>query len=229
MDPLIELEAWTRPEIAQVGRLPMRSPLLPAPDAETARGEKRNPWVRSLDGTWKFTLVDRPQLAPTDFMSPDLRDDDWADVSVPGLWTMQGFDRPIYTNVQMPFKGMPPDVPADNPTGLYRTTFSVPRTWAKRRIVLHVGAADSVLHVWVNGRVVGISKDSRLEAAFDVTDFVTVRENHLVLMVVRWSGNVRLHLVFLTMITAGSPLRFTIQMLNLFQRSKFLFVPCITF
>gem|GEM_PF-6861628 len=165
----------------------MRSPLRPAPDVETARGEGKNPWVRSLDGTWKFTLVDRPELTPAGFMSPTLRDDDWADVAVPGLWTMQGFDTPIYTNVQMPFKGVPPELPTANPTGLYRTTFSVPRAWARRRILLHVGAADSVLHVWVNGRAVGISKDSRLEAAFDVTDVVETGTNSLALMVVRWS------------------------------------------
>ncbi len=184
---LIALAAWTRPEITQVGRLPMRSPLPPAPDIETARGDCSNPWVRRLDGEWKFLLVDRPELAPTMFMAPTTSDDDWADVTVPGLWTMQGFDRPIYTNVQMPFKGVPPEVPSDNPTGLYRTTFTVPRAWAKRRIILHIGAADSVLHVWVNGRAIGISKDSRLEAAFDVTDAVSTGANSLALMVVRWS------------------------------------------
>ncbi len=184
---LIDLHAWTRPEITQVGRLPMRSPLAPAPDVKTAKGERANPWVRNLDGEWKFLLVDRPELAPTMFMAPTINDDDWGDVTVPGLWTMQGYDRPIYTNVQMPFKGVPPEIPADNPTGLYRTTFTVPRAWAKRRIVLHVGAADSVLHVWVNGRAIGISKDSRLEAAFDVTDAVSTGSNSVAFMVVRWS------------------------------------------
>ena len=165
----------------------MRSPLTPAPDVETARGDRNNPWVKRLDGEWKFLLVDRPEMAPTMFMAPTITDDDWADVTVPGLWTMQGYDRPIYTNVQMPFKGVPPEVPVDNPTGLYRSTFTVPRAWAKRRIVLHVGAADSVLHVWVNGRAIGISKDSRLEAAFDVTDAVSTGSNSLAFMVVRWS------------------------------------------
>ncbi len=120
-------------------------------------------------------------------MRPDHEDRDWAEVDVPGLWTMQGFDRPIYTNVQMPFRGVPPQVPEANPTGLYRTGFKVPKAWKGRRIVLHVGAADSVLHVWVNGHAVGISKDSRLEAAFDVTEHVHRGENLLALMVVRWS------------------------------------------
>ncbi len=186
---LIGLEAWTRPEITHVDRLPMRSPLLPSPDVETARaGAAANPWVRSLDGRWRFALVDSPAAVPADFMAPGHDDAAWAEVDVPGLWTMQGFDRPIYTNVQMPFRGVPPHVPDANPTGLYRTTFSVPTEWAARRVLLHVGAADSVLHVWVNGQAVGISKDSRLEAAFDVTDHVRPGPgNTLACMVVRWS------------------------------------------
>ncbi len=192
MDSLVALRAWTKPEITHVGRLPMRSPLLPAPDRDAALGERSNPWVRTLDGRWKFMLVASPELAPADFMAPALHevvseDAAWDDVDVPGLWTMQGYDRPIYTNVQMPFRGVPPEVPDDNPTGMYRRAFTVPRAWEKRRVVLHIGAADSVLHVWVNGRPVGISKDSRLEAAFDVTDVVTVGENSIALMVVRWS------------------------------------------
>ena len=187
-DALVRLAAWTRPEITHVGRLPMRSALLPAPDAATARDPSaENPWVHTLDGRWRFRLVDRPSEAPKKFASPDHRDRKWAEVDVPGLWTMQGFDRPIYTNVQMPFRGVPPQVPEDNPTGLYRTRFEVPEAWKGRRIVLHVGAADSVLHVWVNGHPVGISKDSRLEAAFDVTEHVHNGENLLALMVVRWS------------------------------------------
>ena len=80
-----------------------------------------------------------------------------------------------------------PTVPDANPTGIYRTAFSVPRAWAGRRVVLHVGAADSVLFVWVNGHEIGLSKDSRLEAEFDVTDHVQVGSNSLAMMVVRWS------------------------------------------
>ncbi|MGZ6912125.1 MAG: glycoside hydrolase family 2 TIM barrel-domain containing protein [Acidimicrobiia bacterium] len=188
-EDLLGLRAWTRPEITHVGRLAMRSSLLPAPDVATARAGRAaaNPWVRSLDGEWRFRLVARPEDVPDDFAGVDADDTGWDTVSVPGLWTMQGYDRPIYTNVQMPFRGVPPEVPVENPTGLYRRTFTVPKSWSRRRIVLHVGAADSVLHVWVNGRAVGVSKDSRLEASFDVTDHVRVGANVVALMVVRWS------------------------------------------
>jgi beta-galactosidase len=189
LDDLVALRAWTRPEVLHVGRLPMRAALVPAPDPDTARGGTAvvNPWRRTLDGEWRFHLADRPEVVPAGFTAAEFDDGGWATVTVPGLWTMQGHDRPIYTNVQMPFRGVPPEVPDDNPTGCYRTEFTVPRRWSKRRVVLTVGAADSVLHVWCNGVPVGISKDSRLEASFDVTEHVRPGRNLLALMVVRWS------------------------------------------
>ena len=107
---------------------------------------------------------------------------------MPGLWTMQGYDIPWYTNVQMPFPNPPPTVPEENPTGIYRRTFTVPRDWGGRRIRLHFGGVEGVLHVLVNGRPVGISKDARTPAEFDVTDLVRRRgPNELVAVVVRWS------------------------------------------
>ena len=102
-----------------------------------------------------------------DFAGAGFDDAGWAELPVPSNWTMHGYDRPQYTNVQMPFAGAPPNVPVDNPTGLYRRTFEVPADWAGRRVVLKVGGAESVLYVWVNGRPVGMGKDSRLPQAFD--------------------------------------------------------------
>ena len=85
------------------------------------------------------------------------------------------FDKPHYTNVQMPFAGTPPHVPEANPTGIYERTFELPESWAGRRIVLHVGAAESLLVVHLNGTEVGLSKDLHLAAEFDLTDAVTSR------------------------------------------------------
>jgi beta-galactosidase len=180
---------WTEPSVTGEGRLPMRSPLLPAADVVQARTGARDgsPWFLRLDGRWRFRLVDRPDAAPAGFTTRGYDDRAWAEVDVPGCWTMQGFDRPIYTNIAMPFPGMPPEVPDANPTGCYRTGFVVPAGWAGRRVVLHVGAADSVLFVWVNGHAVGVSKDSRLEAEFDITEHVLPGANVLAAMVVRWS------------------------------------------
>ena len=144
--------------------------------------------VERLDGEWRFAIANSPDDAVPGFTEPGFNDADWAQVAVPGLFTMQGFASPIYTNIQMPFRPRPPNVPADNPTGLYRRSFSVPSEWNDRRVVLHFGGAESVLFVWVNGVAIGMSKDSRLAAEFDVSDNVHFGGNNtLAAMVVRWS------------------------------------------
>jgi beta-galactosidase len=133
-----------------------------------------------LDGPWRFQLLRKP--------TDPLDDGVWREIAVPGCWTRQDtWDLPQYTNVQMPFPGQPPELPATNPTGVYERSFQLPASWADRRIVLHVGAAESVLLVRVNGTDVGISKDSHLAAEFDVTDLVRPGDNDLRLTVVKWS------------------------------------------
>ena len=132
-----------------------------------------------LDGTWRFQLLPRPDADP----SPT-----WGEIAVPGCWTMLGWgDNPHYLNVRMPFRDLPPRVPAANPTGLYEREVEVPERWAGRRIVLHVGAAESVLIARVNGREAGISKDSHLAAEFDVTELVRPGPNTVSLTVIKWS------------------------------------------
>jgi beta-galactosidase len=99
-----------------------------------------------------------------------------------GTW-----DLPHYTNVQMPFDGLPPAIPERNPTGVYEREFEVPAAWIGRRIVLHVGAAESVLIVDLNGGQVGIGKDSHLSSEFDLTDHLHPGANTLRLTIVKWS------------------------------------------
>src|SRR5262245_47312312 len=165
----------------------MRSPLSPYPDEASARVGGPTPWQLSLDGAWRFRLLSRPEDVTAEHLTGD--DSLWDTVTVPGNWTMQGYDRPHYTNVQMPFDGPPPRVPDLNPTGVYRTTIRLPRTSRRRRVVLHVGAAESVLYVYVNGRFAGSSTDSRLECELDITALVQPGANELACVVVRWSAH----------------------------------------
>jgi beta-galactosidase len=190
VDPIVAQRLWCQPEVTALGRLPMRSPLVPYPDLDLARSHdpERSPWWRSLDGDWKFQLVNRPESAPDGWHQVRFDDRSWRTVAVPGCWTRQDVgDPPQYTNVQMPFEGEVPDVPIDNPTGLHRLQFAVPSNWQGRRIVVHVGGAESCLLLWCNGTFVGMSKDSRLEAEFDLTPHLRERTNTLAAMVVRWS------------------------------------------
>ncbi|HET7473260.1 MAG TPA: glycoside hydrolase family 2 TIM barrel-domain containing protein, partial [Candidatus Limnocylindrales bacterium] len=162
------LRPWLQPELSGVGRLPM----------STLRHD--DPARRiELDGRWRFQLLRSPAAAPGD---------DWGEIDVPGLWTMAGFDdQPHYTNVQMPFPGFPPAVPDDNPTGIYERDVEVPEAWRGRRVVLHVGAAESVLIVSIDGLEIGISKDSHLAAEFDISAVAPPGRHLLTLRVVKWS------------------------------------------
>ncbi len=165
-EPLSMPRPWADPELTARGRLPMHA----VPHLDRLE----------LDGTWRFQLLHRPDADPTDGA--------WREIAVPGCWTMHGtWDRPIYTNVQMPFPDRPPITPEENPTGVYERSFELPAEWTGRRIVLHVGAAESVLLAHVNGVEVGVSKDSHLAAEFDVTDRLRPGTNDLRLTVVKWS------------------------------------------
>ncbi|MEU9278434.1 glycoside hydrolase family 2 TIM barrel-domain containing protein [Streptomyces sp. NPDC048341] len=166
-DPLIALRPWEAPEVTSWRRLPMN-----AVDRRTG--------ALPLDGDWRFQLLPAPD-APAGGR--------WSTAHVPGAWTVQDTDDlPQYTNVTMPFGEFPPDSPAANPTGVYERELDVPGQWAGRRVVLQVGAAESVLLVHVDGRPVGVSKDSHLAAEFDLTEVVRPGARSVLrLTVVKWS------------------------------------------
>jgi len=108
---------------------------------------------------------------------------------VPGCWTRQDTgDHPHYTNIVMPWPELePPNIPRNNPTGLYRRDFRIPSRWKTRNVVLHLGAIESVASVWCNGAFVGFGKDSRLPQEFDLTPHLQSGANQLAVMVCRWS------------------------------------------
>ncbi|MFH1571095.1 MAG: sugar-binding domain-containing protein, partial [Gemmatimonadota bacterium] len=170
---------WMSPELTGLNRLPGRATLYPfdTEAAALAGDREASPWYRSLDGTWRFCLVPRPEATPATFADPAFDDGAWDSIAVPGCWTRQGYDRPIYTNVKMPWDEQPPSVPRqDNPTGLYRTFFDLPAAWRGRRVVLHLGGVESCFRVFVNGREAGMGKDSRLPSEFDITPYLNWHE-----------------------------------------------------
>ena len=175
------LRPWAAPELTSWNRLPMHAVRHRAGDLGVERIE--------LDGTWAFELFPTPEQAQA---AGPLA----TRVEVPGCWTLQDFDDvhgvgdlPHYTNVQMPWPGRPPHPPTQrNPTGVYEREVEVPPGWAGRRVVLHVGAAESVLLVRVNGTDVGVGKDSHLASEFDVTAQLRPGGTNVVrLTVVKWS------------------------------------------
>ena len=180
---------WMAPEITQINRLPMRATLAPFPSLPAALTGNSSLWTQSLNGEWDFHLAERPDDVPADFVSPNFAPGQgWTKLPVPSNWTMHGYDQPHYTNVQMPFPHEPPSVPDANPTGCYRTTFTLPDEWFGRRTVLRFGGAESVLAVWVNGIPVGVGKDTRLPSEFDISPYVKHGEiNTLACVCIKWS------------------------------------------
>ena len=183
--------AWENPELTSLNKLPPRATFTHFATAKQAltRDPDKSPRVLPLNGEWQF----RCEATPEDALrftegAAFTASAEWGTIQVPGNLQTQGHGKPHYTNVQMPFRDEPPHVPAANPTGVYRRTFTVPAAWADQRIVVHFGGATSVLAVYVNGIAVGLSKDSCLPAEFDLTSVVrTGQENELVALVIKWS------------------------------------------
>jgi beta-galactosidase len=168
-----EIRPWTDPTITSIGRLPMHVPI-----ARTA--------LRSLDGEWSFALFDHPDQVPAEAISGQAPP---RTVAVPGSWTLQDTgDLPHYTNVQMPFAGPPPTLPARVTTGVYRTTFNVPRAWKRSQVVVHVGGAESVHAVYINGAFAGYGTDSRLPSEYDISADVVSGANEVAIVVIRYSA-----------------------------------------
>lgn len=187
--PLLYLggeKTWEMPQLPALNTLPPRATLIPFPSANDARTLDRtqSPWFADLSGEWQFKL----QAKPDDVTRDVVNSESWSSITVPGNWTMQGFGKPQYTNVVMPFPQTPPHVPEENPTGIYRREFNAPEHWRGRRIVLHFGGCEGVLYVYLNRQPIGISKDARTPAEFDVTKAVRFDgPNELVAVVVQWS------------------------------------------
>ncbi|MFC1975354.1 glycoside hydrolase family 2 TIM barrel-domain containing protein [Chloroflexota bacterium] len=184
-----KINDWENPQVVGLNKLPGHAPLVSYPNQTAALANKResSAYFQLLSGNWKFHYAVKPAAVPENFYVDNFDITGWDDIEVPGNWTMQGYDKPIYTNVKMPFAPNPPYVPDDNPTGLYRRTFTIPDSWQDQQIFVCFDGVESAFYLWVNGQQVGYSQGSRLPAEFDITAYVHPGENTLAVMVIRWS------------------------------------------
>ena len=159
------LPEWDNRELLGRNKEPAHATLFPFADAQSAlHGERdASPFVKSLNGMWKFHHAPSPATAPQGFEAPAYADAAWDNLPVPSNWQMHGYDQPIYTNViyPIPVENYPHVPYDDNPTGSYRTHFTVPEEWEGRQVLLVFDGVDSACHVWLNGQEVGYSTDSR--------------------------------------------------------------------
>lgn len=141
---------------------------------------------QSLNGEWKFCYLEAPELSPQGFEQPGAGEK-WDTIDVPSVWQLRGYDKMHYTDVLYLFPVNPPYVPSENPTGIYKRTFTLDADWTKKDTILKFHGVDSAFDVWVNGVPVGYSKVSRLPSEFDITDQVVTGENDITVRVYKWS------------------------------------------
>lgn len=193
-------DPWQDATVTHINRMPMTAHYLPftsengalaqlkMDDARRFQLNTQNERRRSLDGVWKFKLVKNPSLALTDFFKTSYNVNDWQNINVPGSWELQGFDAPIYTDVTYPFKANPPFVPQDyNPVGHYVHEFTVPENWKGMDVIMDFEGVESAFYLWINGKMVGYSEDSRLPAHFNISKFLKKGKNRLAMKVFRFS------------------------------------------
>ncbi|MBP5170990.1 MAG: DUF4981 domain-containing protein [Bacteroidales bacterium] len=187
--------AWLDPQVNALNRLDMHSAFFAYESEEAAqRGcPEASDNFFDLNGLWKFHWVKDAGQEPQDFYMQRYDDSGWSDMPVPGLWEKHGYGDPVYVSSGYAWKGHfrnnPPHVPSENNhVGSYRREITVPAAWKGRRIVAHFGSVTSNLSLWVNGRFVGYSEDSKLEAEFDLTSFLKPGQKNLIAFrVYRWS------------------------------------------
>ena len=185
---------WKDPRINAVNRAPMHSNYFAYESADVAqKGIKENSVnFMSLNGNWKFFWVKDAESRPTDFWKVGFNDKGWNTLPVPGLWELHGYGNPIYVNIgyawRNQFENNPPHVPTENNNvGSYRKEIIIPASWKGKDIIAHFGSVTSNMYLWVNGKYVGYSEDSKLEAEFNLTPYLKPGQKNLIaFQVFRW-------------------------------------------
>lgn len=132
------------------------------------------------------------RCTPHRFLETGFNDKGWDNLQVPGVWETHGYGDPIYINVgygwRSRFENNPPYVPTEeNHVGSYRREIMVPADWKGKDIIAHFGAVSSNMYLWVNGKFVGYSEDSKLEAEFNLTPYLKPGQKNLIaFQVFRW-------------------------------------------
>ncbi|MBT9904885.1 DUF4981 domain-containing protein [Bacteroides fragilis] len=186
-------DEWKNPEINAVNRAPMHTNYFAySSSEEAAKADKENSSnFMTLNGIWKFNWVKNADARPTDFYRTDYNDKGWGQMKVPGVWEMNGYGDPIYVNVgyawRSQYKNNPPYVPIENNhVGSYRKEIIIPAEWSGKEIFAHFGSVTSNMYLWVNGKYVGYSEDSKLEAEFNLTKYLKLGKNLIAFQVFRW-------------------------------------------
>lgn len=210
--PKIAAPIWEDETVFAINKLPGIATYMPYANTEEMRSDAdyyRTPWTepqsslyQSLDGTWDFHFISKGinSMDELSSLTTNLSSLNWDKIPVPSCWEMQGYDRPIYCNVEYPHSNTPPYIKARpgyndggqnyaiNPVGIYRRTFSVPEEWQQigKRTIIHFGGIYSSAVLYINGQQVGYTQGSNNVSEFDLTKYLKPGDNEMVVVVHRW-------------------------------------------
>ncbi len=186
-------EYWQDPNVNQVNRLPIHSSYFAyeSKDAAVKGDMKLSKNYMILNGIWKFNWVKSADQRPGDFFRVDYNDKAWGKMPVPGMWELNGYGDPVYISAGYSwsnnYENNPPIVPVkDNHVGSYRKEIEIPENWKDKQIFAHFGSVTSNMYLYVNGKFVGYSEDSKIEAEFDITKYLKPGKNLIAFQVFRW-------------------------------------------
>ena len=184
---------WHNVDVNQQNRAPRRAAFFAFENQDKAQAfEKKNSAnYLSMEGTWKFNFVKDYNKRPVNFFAANFDDSQWKDFPVPGLFELNGYGDATYKNTgyawATQFDPNPPYISElNNYTGSYRRTFDLPKDWKGKDVYFHVGSATSNLTLWVNGKYVGYSEDSKVAAEFNISKYLKPGKNLIAMQVMRW-------------------------------------------
>ncbi len=184
---------WQNVDINQQNREPRRASFFAYESLGKAQGfdKKQSANYLSMEGMWKFNFVKDHDKRPANFFAVNYDDSQWKDFPVPGLFELNGYGDPTYKNIgyawATQFEPNPPYISeTNNYTGSYRRTFELPADWKGKDVYFHVGSATSNLTLWVNGKYVGYSEDSKVAAEFNISKYLKPGKNLIAMQVMRW-------------------------------------------
>ena len=184
---------WQNVNINQQNREPRRANFFAFENLEKAQSfdKKKSANYLSMEGMWKFNFVKDHNKRPANFFALKYDDSQWKDFPVPGLFELNGYGDATYKNIgyawATQFDPNPPYISElNNYTGSYRRTFELPKSWKGKDVYFHVGSATSNLTLWVNGKYVGYSEDSKVAAEFNISKYLKPGKNLIAMQVMRW-------------------------------------------
>lgn len=197
---------WENIEVSKINRSPAHTVWGAYESVDQARKAEQSAHITCLDGTYAFCLFPTPEEAG-DFYKKDADLTGFGKIQVPGNWEMQGYGKPVYTNIEYPWprdlkepcviepeegkRGVHnwPYIPKENPTGCYLREFELEKLDPKKEWYLRFDGVETAYYLWINGTPVGYSEDSKLPSEFNITAFVKEGTNSLALQVMHFADS----------------------------------------